>query len=167
MRIKNLLFFITISLITTSCWWRTTDDPPTDPNSTKYEPIIITKTQLHDIQLQNPKTTTENKKIYIKDSYIFVNDRRDGFHIIDNTNPSQPSKIKYLKALGSTDVAVRNDVLYINQARDLVALKINTSTNQVQVLKRIENAFPELRSPNGDIAQVNANQVVIDWKIIP
>ena len=155
-----LLSCVTLS----SCWpWNGGDDPPFEPQ-TAYQPVIVTRSELNNISLQVPKTTVKNEKIYVKDQFIFVNDRRDGFHIINNSDPSNPQKVKYLKALGSSDVAIRNDIFYINQARDLVALKINTATNEVQVLKRIENVFPAMKSPDGFEAPAENDKIVIDWK---
>lgn len=147
-----------------SCWLFNFEDEPAEL-VTMYEPVYATRAQLADIQIQNPKQTAKNAKIYLKDQYIFVNDNRDGFHIVDNSDPSNPKKLKYLKALGCTDVAIRNNVLYVNQATDLVALKINTSTNEVQVLKRIENVFPAIQSPDGFDGIPMTDKIIVDWKL--
>nr|WP_314498602.1 hypothetical protein [uncultured Chryseobacterium sp.] len=150
-------------LFLSSCWpWNGNDEPLSEPQSA-FIPVLVTRAELNNITLQTIKSTMNNEKIYVKDQYIFVNDRRDGFHIINNSDPANPQKLKYLKALGSTDIAIRNDILYINQARDLVALKINPATNEVQILKRIENVFPALKSPDGFDA-AGTDKIVIDWK---
>lgn len=157
---KNLLPLLLLSLA--SCWqWERNSTPSRE---VRYEPVVISRAQLHKISLDAPHATTQNAKIYLKDSIIFVNDRRVGFHIVDNSNPEAPKKLRYLNAPGATDVAVRGGILYINQARDLVALKINTQSGNVQVLKRLENVFPAILSPDGDFAGVSDDKVVIDWK---
>ena len=163
-RLKYILLFSTLSMMQ-SCWLFNFGDETETEQVSIYEPVYATRTELNDIKLQNPKATSTNAKIYLKDQYIFVNDKRDGFHIIDNTDPSDPKKLKYLKALGSTDVAIRNNILYINQATDLVALKINTTTNEVQVLKRIENAFPTMISPDGFYGSPPNDKIIVDWKL--
>ena len=163
-RIIQFSVLVFVLSLCQSCWpfdWR--GGEPATPQI-QYDPVIVSRAELENVILEAPKSTTKNAKIYIKDQYIFVNDSKKGFHIIDNSNPSQPQKLKFLKAIGSTEVAIRNNVLYINQATDLVALQINPSTNQVQILKRITNVFPPLLSPNGSMHTVNPNQVVIDWK---
>ena len=163
---KKYFYFLTVTMLLSvcqSCWFFGPGDDPVVPVE-QYDPVIVTRAELENVNLQAPKPTTKNAKIYIKDQYIFVNDSKKGFHIIDNSNPAQPQKIKYLQAIGSTDVAIRNNVLYVNQARDLVALQINPATNQLTVLKRITNVFPPLMAPNGQTADVSANQIVIDWK---
>lgn len=163
---KLRLFMLFASLSTLqSCWlFNLEDDPIAEPQS-MYEPVYATKAELADIKIQNPKPTAKNAKIYLKDQYIFVNDNRNGFHIVDNSDPTNPKKLKYLKALGSTDVAIRNNILYLNQATDLVALKINPTTNEVQVLKRIENVFPAIQSPDGFDGEPITDKIIVDWKL--
>lgn len=163
-KFKFLASFASLSMMQ-SCWLFNFEDEPAGVQQSMYEPVYATRAQLSDIKIQNPKPTTKNAKIYLKDQYIFVNDSRDGFHIVDNSDPANPKKIKYLKALGSTDVAIRNDVLYVNQATDLVALKISTSTDEVQVLKRIENVFPSIQSPDGFIGEPQTDKIIVDWKL--
>ena len=162
MKLTKLALILFSCLLLGSCW-QGNDEP--EEFESMYTPITVTRAELNKISLQAPKSTVKNEKIYLKDQYIFVNDRRDGFHIIDNSDPTNPKKMKYLRALGSTDVAIRNDILYINQARDLVAIKINTSNNSIQLLKRIENVFPALRSPDGFEAPADNDKIVIDWKV--
>lgn len=163
-KLQLLMLFASLSLLQ-SCWlFNFEDDPVAEPQS-MYEPVYATKAELADIKVQNPKPTAKNAKIYLKDQYIFVNDNRDGFHIVDNSDPANPKKLKYLKALGSTDVAIRGNVLYLNQATDLVALKINTATNEVQVLKRIENVFPAIQSPDGFDGTPMTDKIIVDWKL--
>ena len=71
-----------------------------------------------------------------------------------------------LNAPGATDLAIRNNVAYLNQATDLVALTFNFSNNSVEVTKRVANAFPELISPDGWYAyDVPENSVVVGWKL--
>lgn len=158
---QNCLPLLLLSL--SSCWQWERSSPP--ERETRYEPVIISRTQLQKINLEAPRGTVQNAKIYLKDSIIFVNDKRAGFHIIDNMNPEAPKRLKFLNAPGATDVAIRGNILYVNQARDLVALKINAQSGTVQVLKRIVNIFPAVLSPDGDFAGVPDDKVVIDWKL--
>ena len=105
-------------------------------------------------------------KIYIVDNLLFVGEGRKGFHVFDNSDPANPIKIKFIQALGSSDLAIRNNVLYINQATDLIALEYNVNEDKLEFLKRIENTFPELRSPNGNRVNTHSDSVVVDWEVI-
>ena len=83
-------------------------------------------------------------------------------NIYSNINRTQVIKKKFLKIPGATDIAIRNNALYINQATDLVVLTIDHNTFQVDVKKRLKDVFPELRSPDGEYYSEN-DKVVVNW----
>ncbi len=96
---------------------------------------------------------------------MFINEVREGFHIIDNSDPKNPKRIKFIRVLGATDLAIRDEVIYINQATDLIATKFDQN-NGIIVTKRIKGIFPELMSPDGFYADdIPENHVVVDWKL--
>ena len=135
----------------------------TDPIPSRYDAVVLTTTEFENsIAVQNQKAVTEASKIYIINNYIFINDKRTGFHIFDNSNPSNPIKKKFLKAPGATDIAIRNNILYINQATDLVVLNFNFNNLTAVVSKRVKNVFPELLAPNGEAFSENG-KVVVNW----
>jgi hypothetical protein len=115
------------------------------------------------IKFEAPKSILKSGKIYIKDEIMYLNDVNKGFQIYNFSNPKNPVKIGYITIPGATDVAIRNNILYVNQATDLVTLNYNTSANSVTVTNRIKNAFPPKVSPDGFMAKEKQNQVVIDW----
>lgn len=95
---------------------------------------------------------------------MFVNDINKGFHVYNYTNPTSPVKLGFIKILGATDLAIRDNTIYINQAVDLVTLNYNSANNSAQVLHRNKNVFPQKVSPLGNYAyESNENNIVIDW----
>lgn len=147
-----------------SCFVNWGDEPQTgDPFSSNYNPVVLTTAAFENsIAVQDKKEVTEASKIYIINNYIFINDKRTGFHIFDNSDASNPIKKKFLKAPGATDIAIRNNVMYINQATDLVVLTFDFNTLNAIVSKRVKNVFPELRSPDG-IGFYEDGKVVVNW----
>ena len=81
-------------------------------------------------------------KIYYKDSLIFAGETGRGIHIIDNSDPSNPEPIHFLQIFGSTDIAIKGDLLYANNREDLVTIDISDLEN-VKVLNRMEGLFPD------------------------
>ncbi len=129
----------------------------------RYTPLTMPISEFENsIAIENATEVTESSKIYIINSYIFVNDKRRGFHIFDNTNPSNPVKKKFLKIPGATDIAIRNNTLYINQATDLVALTFDFNNFIIKIDKRVKNVFPEIQSPDGEIYHKDG-EVVVNW----
>ena len=105
-------------------------------------------------------------KIYVKGDYLFVGDTNKGFHIVDNSNPSDPQRIKFIQAPGATDLIIKEDILYINQAVDLIALKYDIPSQSLLLTKRIKNVFPQKPDPNGIIplGTVAENEIIINWE---
>lgn len=156
-------------LLLSSCFYfggSDDDDPLIDIVSNNYDPVVLKRDNFNtSVALMPPKNQDIMGKIYVKDNYLFINEPNKGFHIYDNANPENPVKLKFLKVLGSTDVSIKQDILYINNAVDLIALSFTNGFNEVTVSKRIENIFPELISPDGFLANVAPDEVVVDWKL--
>ncbi len=133
----------------------------------RYDPVYLNRVDFEkSVLLKNTVAIGISGKIYVKDHLLFINEVNKGFHIYDNSDPKNPKPIKFLEAPGSTDLAVRNNMIYINQATDLIAVDYNAATNAINLTKRIPNTFPELVSPDGFYANnVPENNIVIDWKL--
>lgn len=93
------------------------------------------------ITSQAPREVEELFKIYYKDNMIFVGEAQKGIHVIDNSNPLQPERIRFIEIVGNSDIAIRGDILYANNLTDLVALDIS-DINEVKLLSREEGVFP-------------------------
>lgn len=94
------------------------------------------------IAFSGPRAITALGKIYYKDGYIFAAENGEGIHIIDNSDPAHPQRIKFLQITGNTDIAIKGNTLYANNVSDLVVIDISQLDSAV-VLSRISNAFPE------------------------
>ncbi len=88
--------------------------------------------------------------IYVYKDWLLINEKYDGFHVVDNSNPASPVRKSYLRIPGSTDAIVRNDILYVNSGPDLLILDISNMA-AVKEIKRFENAFFDLSKSNGDM----------------
>ena len=153
-----LLFLILLS----GCinWNDDRDLPKSD-----YEPVILSRTEFeYAISLASPKIILETGKIYIFSNYLFINEPNKGFHIFNNSNPSNPIKIGFLDVPGSTDIAIKNNIFYVNSAVDLIAIKINPSYSSLEITKRVKNIFPVMNSPDGfAYYDLQENEIIINW----
>lgn len=130
-----------------------------------YEPVYYTREALaNSVTITNAVEIIKSGKIYVKDNLLFVGDDRRGFHVFDNTNAQNPVKLHFIQVPGATDLAIRENVLYINQATDLITVQYNNTANTLEVTKRVENVFPEMSSPDGWYAYDKPeNSVVVNW----
>lgn len=158
---KKGFIFLPLLLLLQSCIFSTTED---DFNLTRYRAVIMEREIFENsIQLLPPQSIIKSGKIYIKDDYAFINEVNEGFHILNYANPENPIPISFLKVPGATDLSIRNNVLYINQAVDLVTLAYQPTTNTYQFLYRNRNMFPQKESPSFDYTPLTENQIIINW----
>ena len=80
-------------------------------------------------------------KIYIKDNYLFVNEKYKGIHVFDNSNPASPVNLTFIDIPGNVDLAVRGNFLYADNYVDLVVIDISNISQPV-VVSRIKDIFP-------------------------
>ena len=154
-----LLFLMSFTLSSMTC--ETNDDRL---RGSAYKATYMKRSDFENsIKITGPNVVKKAGKIYLKDQYMFIGDTNRGFHIYDNTNNDNPILIAFLEMPGVTDIAIRGDVFYANQAVDLIAFKINYDSKQIEILKRIPNTFPEIVSPDGYIQNVGLDNVVVDW----
>ena len=129
-----------------------------------FKPVYMTRIQLENsVVLENPKTNIQSGKIYIKDDLMFVNDINKGFQVYNYSDPSNPVAINYINFPGATDMAIRNNILYVNQAVDLVSVNYNIINNTILITNRIENTFPQKTSPQGFEGNGTENKIIINW----
>jgi hypothetical protein len=108
-------------------------------------------------------------KIYFNDGYIFINEQMKGIHIIDNRDPRNPQNLKFVEIPGNVDMAVKNNILYVDSYVDLVAIDISDIANLKEV-NRVKDVFPYMtpKPENEDYPLASVDQekgVVIDWEI--
>lgn len=91
--------------------------------------------KVHDAQvLENPG------KIHVKGDYLFIVDWGKGFHIVDNSDKSNPMFLKFVSLRGCTDVVSYNDIMYVNQGPDIVSMSIQ-DIQSISILGRSNNVM--------------------------
>lgn len=164
---KIILFlFLSISTLVLNGCFGYCDDCSQNIQTDPYKAVILERSVFESsVKTLSNQNIIKSGKIYIKDNLMFVNDVNKGFHVYNYSNPQNPIKIGFIQILGATDLSIRNNVIYINQAVDLVTLTYNPTNNSIVVNHRNKNVFPQKNSPNGTFPYVTVNQIVVDWKL--
>lgn len=163
---KNKIFILLLCILVMGCTPNWGDDDNIAQPVTNYEPVILNRSQFEDsITYETmPRSIEKSGKIYVKGDYIFVNEVNKGFHIIDNSDPTNPNNVGFIKVLGSSDLSIKSNVFYANNATDLIAFKINENNQSVIINKRLNNVFPQIRSPEGfSYYGLQNDEIIIDW----
>ena len=134
-----------------------------------HVPVFMSREALENSVKYIPQARdmAEIGKIYYLAPYIYVNERYKGVHVINNTNPAQPIKEGFILAPGCIDMAIKDNILYLDNAVDLVSFDLESK----QVTKRIRNVLPEPLAPTGAIYDRNflgrpEDYVLVEWKKI-
>lgn len=100
-------------------------------------------------------------KMYFKDGYIFISEINKGIHVIDNSDPTNPTAVSFIKIPGNHDIAAKGNILYADSYMDMVAIDISTPTRAVQI-GREEDVFPYGAWHDGLWADPDSG-IAVDW----
>jgi hypothetical protein len=89
-----------------------------------YRPIYG-PTSLQKIELTESRAVTNPGKIYSYKKYLLVNELNEGIHLFDNLDPKNPKPIGFIRIVGNSDMAIKDDVLYADHMGNIVALRLN------------------------------------------
>lgn len=104
-------------------------------------PQIMSKTAFRNsVDIVASKSIKEAGKIYVYNDYIFISEKNEGIHIIDNSNPKSPHAIKFIEIHGNEDISVKDNYLYADSATDLLVFDIS-DINSVSLIERLEDVF--------------------------
>ncbi len=93
-----------------------------------------------DIKATEPRALKKPGRLYFYNDFILINEQREGIHVIDNTDSSNPKNIKFIEIEGNVDMAVKNGILYADNVTDLLAIDISNPTAPI-LSSRTENIF--------------------------
>lgn len=108
-----------------------TGDPDLDqPRSDDfgYRPVYGSSESAQ-IAWTSPRSIVSPGKIYVYGKYLLVNEAREGIHVFDNSNPQFPIALGFLRIIGNSDMAIKDNILYADYLGNLVALTIDDFTN--------------------------------------
>ena len=109
---------------------------------TYYKPVYKTTDEVRaNIKSGTSQAIEHPGKIFIKGTYIFLNEIDKGIHVIDNSNPAQPRNIAFINIPGNEDIAVKGTTLYADLYTDLVAIDISNPQNII-LKKIVPGVFP-------------------------
>lgn len=146
---------------------------PIDPViETKYEPILMDRSCLESsFKVEAPKALVRAGKIYYKDGFLFISEIYHGVHVIDNRNPAKPVFLAFLRIWGCMDMAIKGQILYVDNSVDLMALDLS-DVNHIKPISRTREVLPDPLPPDGGAIPTKFNSsnrpkgtVIVDWSL--
>lgn len=77
-------------------------------------------------------------KIYVSDAYLLIGEEEKGIHILDNSNPENPTHIGFVNVPGNKEFFVENGYIYAESYYDMLKIDINDIRNP-KLINRVEN----------------------------
>ena len=157
---SKFIAFFAIAIFMSSC---TKDKCTREITYTNFTPIFMAEADMRtDAAIVGSKDLEEPGKIYFYNNYIFINELREGIHIIDNTDPTSPQNLGFIEIKGNIDMAVKDNILYADNFMDLLAIDISDPLAPVQ-LSREQDVFPTLgQDGNGNILAYYETEVITE-----
>lgn len=107
----------------------------------RFDPIYLSAEDIRqEVESHSIRGLKNPGKIYYYQQYMFINERQEGIHVIDNSDPKQPENIAFISIPGNVDMAVRGNTLYADSYMDLLLIDISTITNP-NLVERQEEVF--------------------------
>lgn len=132
----------------------------------EYLPVFMSREALEESVrfIPGEREMIQTGKIFYRNPYIFVNERYKGVHIINNSNPEHPVHEGFVLAPGCIDMAVKENILYLDNAVDLVSFDLVGKV----VTKRIREVFPEPLPPDDPFSYYSSYRpkgyILVEWK---
>jgi hypothetical protein len=124
---------------------------------TIYTPVYTLKANVLAAINGNPaQYIAQAGQIYLKGSFIYLNDINAGIHIIDNSDPTHPVQTAFLNIPGNQNIAIRGNILYADMYADLLAIDIS-NPRQARITGAAWNFFTS--RTNG----VDTSYVITSW----
>ncbi len=138
MKSKLLLLTVAIASLMQSC---TKEKCTQIYEGVTYTPIYMPMDALRTIQVEPARSIASTGKIFIKGNFIFLNEEKKGFHIIDNSNPVLPKNIAFVNIPGNIDLVGKGNYLLADNYLDLLTFDITNPLN-IQLVNRKNDVLP-------------------------
>lgn len=122
----------------------------------QIEPVYKTLEEIHNgtAVKEAPRELENPGQLYYYDNTMFVVEKGEGIHVIDNTDPANPQNKSFIKIPGNEDLGIKDGLLYANSFIDLLVIDLQN----FQVVGRAESAFQPW------YYDLSSDQVIVEYK---
>lgn len=133
---KNILYCLAIVLLLMSCWKEKREEV------LAYAPVYGSDADIKTISLSGTQALESGGKIYVYNNMLYQVETGKGIHITDISNPALPIKTGFLKVAGAQELAIKDNLVFTNNMKDLVVVKIEN--NAATTIRRLPETFKYL-----------------------
>lgn len=159
---KNGLYCLAIAVLLTSCWKQKHEEV------LGYAPVYGSEAEMKTISLTTAQPLESGGKIYVYNKVLYQVENGKGIHITDISAPASPVKKGFLKVSGAQELAIKDNLIFTNNMKDLVIVKIenNNATTVRRLADSFKNLFTTSRPPERGKFECPDTEkgIVIGWQ---
>lgn len=107
----------------------------------RFDPVYKAPNEFRvGIKAEGPRPLKKPGKMYLIGNYLLINEVQEGIHVLDNSDPANPTAVAFWNIPGNVDMAVRDHYLYADQYVDLLSIDVSDLQNPTLAC-RSENVF--------------------------
>ena len=109
---------------------------------TANSPVYMSYNDLRSaVKMTSAREMNNPGKIYFKDNFIFINEKMQGVHVYDVSDPANPQNKGFIEIPGNIDIAIKDNILYADSYVDLVSIDVS-SFQAIKEVGRVQKIFP-------------------------
>ena len=142
------------------------DECTSEQSYVRFDPIYKPVSEIRvDVTVEPARSLRAPGKMFALGNYLFINEKQEGIHVIDNSDPANPQTLAFWNIPGNVDLVIRDKYLYVDQYVDLLTIDISNMANP-KVVCRAENIFPlfGFDPVNGFLVDYKETQVTEKFK---
>jgi hypothetical protein len=111
-------------------------------------PVYVSSTDFSMVYSTDTIPFRDLGNIVLSGKYLFINERYEGIHVIDNSDPFKPVKAHFWKIPGNLEFIINGKTLYADNSVHLLVIDITDFSN-IKVVNFIKDLYIEspLREP--------------------
>ncbi len=125
---------------------------------TRFDPVYKTLEEVHTgtASKEAARPLKDPGQIYYYNNHMFVVEKHEGIHVINNNDPANPQNVAFIKIPGNQDIAIKDGLLYANTYIDLLVIDLTDS--QFPVVGRSEGIFQPYWQ------DISSGQIIVEYK---
>ncbi|MGL1885081.1 MAG: hypothetical protein OCD76_01105 [Reichenbachiella sp.] len=137
-----------LMILVTSCFGEVDEPfvPKFDIKEIEGFSPIYAGSENEEIAIVDAQSIVNAGKIVTYSDHIIIEEAGKGFHLIDNSNSSNPKNIGFLSVPNSRNIAIKQNVIYVDSYADLIAIEV--ALDMSVSVSRLEDVFEDTRSIN-------------------
>ncbi|MEO9477208.1 MAG: hypothetical protein ABJG41_16805 [Cyclobacteriaceae bacterium] len=118
---------------------------------TEGTPIYGDMNAIRQVPLKGMSREIENPgKIFVAPSFLLVGEEELGIHVLDNTDPANPTPSAFINIPGNKEFYFANNIIYAESYYDMLKIDITNPSNPILINRSIEALGEEIRNTQGE-----------------